>query len=266
MPIRLYEFSPLAAALTIAFFVEAVSLAGLLVTRRFVLPRLHYSEGVNEAISGTVQAIGVFYGITVGLIAVGVWNTNSNASELVSREAASVGALYRDVSGYPRPLRDELRADLRDYTVFVIEQAWPAQRVGRGQSLDGGTKIMDDFQSKLYTFEPSTPGQAALHAETLKAYNDLLGARRLRIDAVSNGLSLAMWGVIWVGAIISIGVAYFYQIKDPKLHAILVALMAGFLAIVLFMVLVNDKPFYGRSGVSSDPYRLILERVIDKVR
>jgi len=27
-----------------------------------------------------VQAIGVFYGITVGLIAVGVWNTYSNAS------------------------------------------------------------------------------------------------------------------------------------------------------------------------------------------
>src|SRR3954469_21297091 len=127
-------------------FIEMVSLAGLFLARRFVVPRLHYSEGVNDAISGTVQAIGVFYGITVGLIAVGVWNTNSNASDLVSKESASIAALYRDVSGYPSPLRDELRAKLREYTVFVIEQAWPAQKVGQGQSINAGTKIMDDLQ------------------------------------------------------------------------------------------------------------------------
>src|SRR3954471_22916401 len=100
-------------------FIEMVSLAGLFLARRFMLPKLHYSEGVNEAISGTVQAIGVFYGITVGLIAVGVWNTNSNASELVSKEATAVSALYRDVSGYPEPLRGALRTHLREYTVFV---------------------------------------------------------------------------------------------------------------------------------------------------
>lgn len=264
MPIWLYEFSPLGAALTIVLFVEALALGGLLLTRRFVLPRLHYTEGVNEAISGTVQAIGVFYGITVGLIAVGVWNTNSNASGLVSQEATCIGAIYRDVSGYPQPLRDELRAGMRDYAVFIIEQSWPAQREGRGQVLEGGAKILDGFQSRLYTFEPSTPGQQALHAETLKAYNELLLARRLRIDAVSSGLSLVMWWVIWAGAVISIGVAYFYNIKDPKLHAVLVALMGGFLAIVLFMVLVNDKPFYGKFGISSDPYKLILERVINR--
>ena len=266
MPIWLYECSPLTAALTIAFFVEVLSLAGLLLARRFVLPRLHYSEGVNEAISGTVQAIGVFYGITVGLIAVGVWNTNTNAADLVSKEATRIASLYRDVSGYPEPLRGELRAGLHNYTVFIVERAWPAQREGRGQVLDNGAKIMDEFQSKLYTFDPKNWGQLALHTETLKAYNELLEVRRLRIDAVSNGLSLVMWWVIWAGAVISIGVAYFYNIKDQKLHAVLVALMGGFLSIVLFMVLVNDKPFHGQFGISSDPYRLILERVIDKVR
>src|SRR3954469_2464363 len=145
-------------------FIEMVSLAGLFLARRFVVPRLHYSEGVNDAISGTVQAIGVFYGITVGLIAVGVWNTNSNASDLVSKEATSIASLYRDVSGYPAPLRDELRAKLRAYTVYVIEQAWPAQKKGQGQTLDGGTRIMDEFQSRLFTFEPATAGQAALHS------------------------------------------------------------------------------------------------------
>jgi hypothetical protein len=72
-----------------------------------------------------------------------------------------------------------------------------------------------------------------------------------------------MWAVIWLGAAISIGVAYFYNIPDPKLHAVLVSLMAVFLAIVLFMIAINDKPFYGYVSISSDPYKLILDRLID---
>ena len=244
-------------------FIEAVALVGLVLVRRQLIPRLHYDDGANDAVSGTVQAIGVFYGITVGLIAVGVWNTNSNAAELVSKEATSISALYRDVGGYPSPLREELRKGLRDYTVFVIERAWPAQRRGEGQSINEGTFILDDFQQKLHSFQPANGGQAAIHAETLRGYNNLLEYRRLRIDAVSSGLSHVMWAVIWVGAVISIGIAYFFNIPDIKLHAILVALMGGFLAMVLFMIIINDKPFYGAVSVSSDPYKLILERVID---
>ena len=110
MPVWLYELSPRTAALLMVIFIESLALIGLVLARKYLIPRLHYHDGANDAVSGTVQAIGVFYGITVGLIAVGVWNTNSNASELVSREAAAIGALYRDVSGYPSPLRDELRA------------------------------------------------------------------------------------------------------------------------------------------------------------
>lgn len=263
MPIWLYEVSPRTAALIMVVFIECIALIGLLLVRHFVIPRLRYHEGTHEAVSGTVQAIGVFYGITVGLIAVAVWNTNSNASELVSKEAASIAMVHRDLSGYPSPLREELRAKLREYIVFVVDQAWTAQKKGEGQHVTGGARILDEFQARFYLFDPSSPGQAALHGETLKAYNNVIEYRRLRIDAVGGGLSSVMWAVIWVGAIISIGVAYFYNIPDLRLHAILVSLMGGFLAMVLFMIMINDKPFYGYNSISADPYKLVIENVID---
>ena len=262
MPIWLYEVSHQMAAFTLVVFIEAVSLIGLALVRRLVIPQLHYDNDSNDAVSGTVQAIGVFYGITVGLIAVGVWNTDSNSADLVSKEAASIGALYRDVSGYPSPLRDELRSRLRDYTIFVVDEAWPSQKKGQGQNVSHGVALLDDFQTKLYSFQPANAGQSALHAETLSAYNRFVEYRRLRIDAVSGGLSLVMWSVIWVGAAISIGVAYFFNIPDVKLHVILIALMGGFLAMVLFMIVINDKPFYGRDGISPDPYILILKNLM----
>src|SRR5688572_27121332 len=120
MPFWAYQMSPLMLALLMVAVIEAIALVALRLTRRYLLPRLHYHDGINDAISGTVQAIGVFYGITVGLIAVGVWNTNSAAGDLVSREAAAIGGLYRDFGGYPSPLREEIRGKLREYTVSVI--------------------------------------------------------------------------------------------------------------------------------------------------
>jgi len=265
MPIWFYTIHSLYCALFLIAAIEFISMSGLFITRRLILPRLHL-EATNDAVSGTVQAIGVFYGITVGLIAVGVWNTHSDASDLVSREASAIGGLYRDVSGYPEPLRGELRLNLREYTVFVIEQAWPAQQNGRGQDITTGKRIMDDFQDKLQTFQPASPGQVALHSETLTAFNKLIDSRNLRIDAVNSGVSPAMWAVIWVGAAISICIAYFYNISDPKVHAILIFLMAAFLAMLIFMITINDRPFFGRVGIPNDPYKLILQRVIDGSR
>ena len=261
MPLWAYQMSSLYLVLLMVASIEFVSMVGLFLARRLLIPRLRFHDGVNDAVSGTVQAIGVFYGITVGLIAVGVWNTNSNASDLVSKEAAAIGALYRDVSGYPEPTRTNLQSGLRAYTHQVIEEAWPAQREGR--ILDSGTRILNEFQDSLMTFEPSTAGQIALHGETLRAYNTLIGYRRQRVDAVSAGLSQVMWMVIWVGAAISIGVAYLYKIDDPKIHAMLVALMAGFLAMVIFMIVINDRPFSGKNGIPPDSYKLILDKVID---
>jgi hypothetical protein len=176
MPLWAYQMPSLYLVLLMVASIEVVSIVGLFLARRLLIPRLRFHDGVNDAISGTVQAIGVFYGITVGLIAVGVWNTNSNAADLVSKEAASIGALYRDVSGYPEPQRTKLQSALRDYTHQVIEQAWPAQR--EGHILDSGTRILNEFQDTLLAFEPSTAGQTALHSESLIAYNTLLGYRR----------------------------------------------------------------------------------------
>ncbi|HEU4711949.1 MAG TPA: DUF4239 domain-containing protein [Pyrinomonadaceae bacterium] len=261
MPNWLYNLSHLQSAILIVGLIELVSIVGLIWARRVALPRFNYCENINEAVSGTVQAIGVFYGITVGLIAVAVWDTNTTAAELVSKEASAIGGLYRDVSGYPAPQRDELRAILRDYTVFIINDSWPAQQ--KGQILPRGTALMDEFQKKLYSFEPATQGQMALHGETLRAYNHLIEYRRLRIDSVKSGLSTTMWIVIWLGAAISIGVAYFYRITDVKLHAALVILMSGFLALVLFMITINDRPFYGEKSISPEPYELILHHLID---
>jgi hypothetical protein len=260
MPLWAYNLNPVYLGILMVGGILSVSLAGLFFCRRFILPLLEFHDGVNDAASGTVQAIGVFYGVTVGLISVGVWNTWSGGADLVSREAAAIGSLYRDCDSFPEPSRSHLCQKLRAYTTSVIEADWPAQR--KGELPQRGVAPLNELQQTLMTFEPKTQGQQARYTEALAAYNRLLTQRGLRIDAVSGGLSGIMWGVIWCGAAISIGVAYFFHLKDPKLHAILVTLIAGFLSIVLFMIVINDKPFYGEVCIGPDSYQLVLDTVM----
>ena len=260
MPLWVYDISFAPLALIMVVGIEVIALAGLVLVRRKVLPRLHFHDGVNDAVSGTVQAIGVFYGITVGLIAAGVWNTYSNAGDLVSQEAVAIGSLYRDVSSLPEPVRTALRAELHDYTVAVIEQDWPAQQ--QMQTPNASTLVLDRLQAALMSFEPASTGEQARYAETLSAFNHLVQQRRLRIDAVRGSLSPVMWGVIWIGAAISIGVGYFFYFEDVWLHAIMIALIAGFLGIVLFMIVVNDRPFAGHLSTQPDSYQLVLDTLM----
>ena len=70
----------------------------------------------------------VFYGLALALIAASVWQTYSDVSKIVSQEATAIYALYRDVSGYPEPVRGQLQGELRDYVHQIIYKAWPLQQ------------------------------------------------------------------------------------------------------------------------------------------
>lgn len=119
----------------------------------------------------------VFYGLAVALIVVNVWRNYSDVAKVLSQEATATAALYRDVSSYPEPSRSQLQKQLRDYVYQIIHQAWPMLQ--HGQIPSAGVEMMNDFQATLSSFEPMTEGQKILHTETLRAYDQLIQARRL---------------------------------------------------------------------------------------
>jgi len=99
--------------------------------------------------------------------------------------------------------RPQLQKELRDYAQYVINTDWPAQQ--RGEVALGGVEMLDRFQSTLTTFEPATRGQELLHGEALRAYNEMLEACSLRLDAVAKtGLPNVLWLVVLAGAVIGL--------------------------------------------------------------
>ena len=238
------------------------AIVGLLVVRRRVLPRLRIHVEDSEFSGSLVQSIMVFYGLAVALMAVSVSQTYSEVSKVVSGEATALAALYRDVSSYPEPVRQDLQKELREYTDQVIHGAWPLQRQGKIPT--AGVEHMNRFQAILVSFEPATEGQKLLHAETLRAYNQMIQARRLRLDAVNTGLPGVMWAVIVAGALIGMSSSFFFKVRDARLQGIRTLLLATFIGLVIFMIFALDRPFRGDLGIGPEPYQLIYDQLMKR--
>ncbi len=233
---------------------------GQALARRFVLPRMRIHVDDSEYTGAMLQSIMVFYGLAVALMAVSVSQTYSDVSKIISMEATNIAALYRDVSGYPEPIRTRLRTELRDYTDQIVHGAWPL--MSHGKVPTEGVQYMNRFQAMLIAFEPTTEGQKLLHAETLRAYNVLIQARRQRVDSVNTGLPAVMWSVIVAGAFIGLSASFFFKVEDARLQGIQALLLATFIGLVIFMIFVLDRPFRGGLGLKPDPYQLIYDQLM----
>jgi hypothetical protein len=233
---------------------------GMLTVRRWVLPRIRISFEDSGYTGAMVQAVLVFYGLAVALFGVGVWQTYSDVSKIVTGEATCLASLYRDVSAYPEPIRARLQNSLRGYVEDIIKVAWPL--IYQGKVPTNGVVLLNEFQDILVRFEPTTEGQKLLHGETLRAYNEMILARRLRLDAVNAGLPGVLWGVIIGGAFISITSCFFFKVDDVRLQLIQVVLLASFMGMVIFMIFALDRPFRGDLALTSEPYQLIYDQLM----
>lgn len=238
----------------------AFSLGGLAFFRRRVLPRLRFKQDESTFGAGMVSSIMVFYGLSMALVSVNVWESYQKAQEIASGEATALNLIYRDVTSYPEPYRSQLQKLLSDYVDYVIKEAWPLQR--KGIVPHQGLDYMTYFQRMLTSFEPKTEGQKILAAEALSAYNRLIEARRQRLDSVNTHLPGVFWCVVIFGAIISLISAFFFPIDDERVHAVQVGLLTVFIGLVIFLILALDRPYRGDLGVGPEPYQLLQEQLM----
>jgi hypothetical protein len=240
----------------------ALSLAGLFVTRpmvrRLLGPGTHYNDLVSYFFSG----IGVFYGLALGLIAVATWENYTDIDGVVGNEAAAVASFYRDLDGYPQPLRGRLEGMMRDYATVVIEKEWPAHK--KGIALEDGDALLDRLEDEAMNYDPTREREKILQAEILHSLDTVQEQRRLRLQAVPTGLPAALWSVVLIGALLEIGLTYLFWIDNVTVHAILVGSVAVFIGLLVFLTAVMDNPFRGEFSVSSDAFQAVLKNVMSR--
>jgi hypothetical protein len=257
----IYDFPTWQLGLIFALLFLGITWLGILFVSPFLKVWLKGQEGINDLVGYALSGFGVFYGLLLGLLSVATYQNSTDVNATVSKEAASLGALYRDVSSYPEPVRTELTGRLRSYTGFVINQAWPAQR--KGEIPQGSVQMMDDFQKVLAGFEPVTKGQEILHAEALRQYNEMILLRRQRLQSTGTGIPGVMWYVVGVGAVINTLLILCFRMR-LDIHLVIGGLLSFFVGVLIFLVAAMDYPFRGEVSIGPDAFQLIYTSLMSR--
>jgi hypothetical protein len=250
----------LLCVLIVAAFV-AVALTGMLMSRGRVRRMVSDAHRHNDLVGFFLAGICVFYGLLLGLVAVGAWQNHAEAEALVTREATSLAALYRDISEYPDPTGADLEGLIAEYARSVVEEEWPQQR--RGVVPAGGVARAQAIQRRLNQFEPSSAALTVLHSESMGAFNVFYEARRQRLDAVTSGLPQALWWVMILGGLLTIAVCWMFDFKHSKVQALLISSVAVMIGLLVFMSATMDAPFLGKSGIGPEPFELVRSQIME---
>jgi len=260
----IYDISHWAGALLFAVVFVGFTCLGTILIRPWVRRNAADQAGWNTLIGAVYAAYVVFYGITLALIAVSSYQNFAAVNQGVGREAATLGTLYREVSNYPEPIRGELQTMLRDYTRYVIEEAWPAQK--RGVIPQGGTVRVTAFEEKLLSFQPQTRAEEILHAETLREFDEFSDDRQQRLESISTGLPDVLWFLVAGGAVVNAVLTCLFDVKRLSVHLLLAGLMSLFVSQMVFMIVAMDKPFRGEVSVGSDAFQLVQRSLMEQDR
>ncbi len=234
-----------------------IALVGQRLSQRWV-KRIAGNDGrYNDLVNTTLATVGVFFGITLGLISVGTWQNFADIDANINQEAASVAALYSSVSNYPEPANTALRNSLRDYTKSLIDEDWAQQR--QGVVPQGGAAKITDFQNILLRVNPVLEGHIALHAATISEFNNLMRKRRLRLQSVTSGLPDTLWGVVIFGGLLNIFIPWFLVYDRQFIQDLMITFMATTIGLLVFLMAAMDNPFRGEFSVSSAAFQLVYQ-------
>ena len=245
------------ALLTVGTFI-IVAIGGLFAFRR-VVQRNEIPQSHNDIVSFYMAGLTAIYGITLGLIAIGAWQNLSDVDANVSKEASTIAAVLQDIKFIPEPYGDSLKAQLKEYTRYTIEDSWPQQR--QGIVPHGGTSRLSLFQTALSKYEPKTKNQEIVLAEIYKQFNIIIELRRIRLINVTNGLPSTIWGVIIFGSLINIIITWFFITDKFSTHLVMTALYAALLGSLVFLVGAMDNPFRGEFSIGPDAFESVYQNM-----
>ena len=75
-----------------------------------------------------------------------------------------------------------------------------------------------------------------------------------------------MWSVVIVGAMLNIALTYLFWSDNLAMHALLVGLLATFIALLVFLTAAMDNPFRGEFSISSEAFQGVLENVMSQAK
>lgn len=253
----IYDMPTLYLGLGFKVLFIGLSVALLIATRGIIARHLPLSHDLDQSVSAVFGAIGMIFGLFLGLIAVETWENRDKLDDLISQEASSIIQLYRSVSVLNNPSQTEVRQEIRSYTQFLVDVAWPAYK--RGEAMDDGEERITAIHQKITAMEKGSLDQDVAYEAAVSSFATMAAARSLRIDSADISIPEPFWFVIMGGSLMSIPILYFLKVPSLRLHVIFMVAYSFYLSGIVTLIAVLDHPMRGSISASSAPLQRALK-------
>jgi protein-S-isoprenylcysteine O-methyltransferase Ste14 len=238
---------------------------GLALVQRLVPATIRKEH--NDVAGFIYAALGVIYAVLLALVVIAVWEEYGRARVTVESEANALAEIFWLAHALPEPEGRHVQELARSYAEVVVDEEWPLMEQGRAPLMEQSTQatptgwvLIDDIRATLQEYEPRTEAGQELYAEGLDQVQRLADARRTRLVQAEESLPAVLWVVLVVGGMVTVSFAYLFGLEQTGAHALMVAALAGVIALVLFTIGVLDHPFSGGASIGPSAFELVLNR------
>lgn len=229
----------------------------LLVLRRWVRRVGGQGEEWDRVLSYAVGAYGVFYGVTLALIAAAAYGNFTEVDGIVLDESSSLASLYRTAAILPEPQSTELQQQIIAYTRNVIDVDWPMQaRLQIPLETDANITAM---QQAIAEVKPTTSAEVLYLEQSLNQFQLLVENRRERIALTHLALPNVLWIVLSVGAFLNAVLIGLIEVRNLRVHLLMAGMLALFVALLLYAIAGFDHAYAGPIAVTPEYFQDLLD-------
>jgi hypothetical protein len=237
--------------------VALVAVAGLEAVQRLVPAPLRREH--NDVAGFIYAVIGVIYAVLLALVVVAVWEEHEAAGVTAREEANELADVFWLAHRFPEPEGPRIQGLARSYTTVVAEEEWPLMARGGGSSPEAWA-LMDEMRLGVQGLEVRTRADGVLFEQGLERVDELADARRARMVEAEEGVPVVLWAVLVFGGIVTVGFTYLFGLENTWSHRLMVAAVAGLIALVLFTIGSLEYPFSGGTRIGPEAFELVLKR------
>ncbi|HVU78873.1 MAG TPA: DUF4239 domain-containing protein [Gaiellaceae bacterium] len=225
------------------------AIGGFLLMRRLVPSLAEHAESRSLS-SAFGMASGLFsfvLAFTIGQL----YGNFTRATADAKQEATLVAQVLRTSEGLPG-VNVTLKREALVYAGEVRSHEWGQMEHGRGT-----LQAWEDIDAMYKTLEAHRTGLASnpLYSQTLSRLNDLVLARRTRLDDSNLSLPPVFQVMLLLGAALALSTTFYFKPFGEGLQIGMIGAAAVLVGTAMLVALMLDYPYSGSITVSSAPFK-----------
>lgn len=217
---------------------------------------------LNHEVAGFKYAVvSVAYAVLLAFVVIGVWGELVRTEHALGAEAERFYNLYQISYNFPEEAGGKIRQALVDYAITVRDKDWPMMERG----LPGSKSA-----AEAYTRLSATVGQIKVdNIGLLPSINlainlvqQIADLRTERLADVGGPMRPAIWGVVLLGAIVTLSYPSFFATKNIAAQVVMTAGLAAVVGAILFLTIHLNFPFSGPGGLKAEPIDNVIQRML----